>query len=685
MSVARKIRDAIGLSDIPCAVQARIGSAKGMWLVDVTDNGMEDWIETFPSQRKWNCDQSHPRHRSLEVHSIPSELKSASLNLQFLPVLENRALDKQLMRQVIGQRLVEDLNSELQDQESSMKNPLLFSAWVDRNAATRQQRVAHGQVPFLGGLPDKDEEVIMFLLRGGFHPMKQKYLQNLTFDLQKRKCDILKTKLNIRIKQSAYMYMVVDFLGVLEEGEVHIGFSTKFKGDDTTGTLLHGIDVLVARSPAHFVSDVQRVKAAFRPELQALKDVVVFSTKGSVPLADKLSGGDYDGDRAWVCWDADIVDNFVNADVPEPPDLSAYLKKDKTTLGDLWKAQGNSASAISEMLERSFEFNTRRNFLGSCTNYKERLCYHTGRVDDEASIILSKLLSDLVDQAKQGFTFTQEDWNLLVKDVLQQRPFFEDPAYKKESWQGRGDPKHIIDYLKFTIAKPTIYRGLAEFQKAIDLGPEKAYFWDTDLAKYYTEFDAMGKRSESSRLLLLVLKDAIKEVHTYWKETAAKDFTERVNLTYEKWCGIQPSFYLKNSKDTATSADASAVSREKGSRAIANSKVVSLLKEPCVDHQQLTRWALLRASTAFKLYGSGQSRFLWQMAGRELQFIKTMTTKGGDAKEGGVEGPPIPVAPQMYAALMTDKKFVRQFSASLDGGSSDYFGEVDSDAEEDDT
>ena len=43
--------------------------------------------------------------------------------------------------------------------------------------------------------------------------------------------------------------------------------------------------------------DQQKVHAVVNPKLSRLKDVIVFSTKGSTPLADILSGGDYDGDK----------------------------------------------------------------------------------------------------------------------------------------------------------------------------------------------------------------------------------------------------------------------------------------------------------------------------------------------------------------------------------------------------
>lgn len=70
------------------------------------------------------------------------------------------------------------------------------------------------------------------MLDAGFDPKKNKFLSDLTFATQRKKCETLKKKLNITVGRSASLYMVVDFLGILEEDEVHLGFSTAFEADD---------------------------------------------------------------------------------------------------------------------------------------------------------------------------------------------------------------------------------------------------------------------------------------------------------------------------------------------------------------------------------------------------------------------------------------------------------------------
>lgn len=203
--------------------------------------------------------------------------------------------------------------------------------------------------------------------------------------------------------------MVVDFLGVLRPDEVHICFSKPFDIDGYSD--LDGLDVLVARNPAHLPSDIQKVKAVFKPELRHLKDVIIFSLKGGVPLANKLSGGDYDGDRAWICWDPDIVDYFQNSatrlgDLLPPSDvLGQFFDRNTTTVGDLIQMYVGG-NCVDQLIEEAFSFGLKRSLIGICTNFKEKFCHQRNYIDDEPSILLGWLLGELADEAKKGIIFT---------------------------------------------------------------------------------------------------------------------------------------------------------------------------------------------------------------------------------------------------------------------------------------
>lgn len=663
-AVARRIRACLGLTTTPSAVQGRLGGAKGMWIVDVSENSDKIWIETYPSQRKWELDWSraHEEHRTLEIKNVASIPKSASFNLQFLPVLEDRALNKTEMRETIGKLLQDNIQDELEGQKRALQSPMQFRQWTHENGSYKNDRLIHGHIPYLGGMPQEDEEVMNCMLDAGFDPKSNALLNEIAYAMQKRKCETLMKKLNIRVGRSAYLYMVVDFEGVLEENEVHIGFSTAFDADENwSKTMVQGTDVLVARSPAHFTSDIQKVKAVFKPELSDLTDVIIFSSKGNVPLADKLSGGDYDGDLAWICWDSRIVNNFENAEVQDPTDLSQYMTKDKETFTNILSRHPNALGkaslrkTVSEMILKSFKFNLSKSMLGICTNYKERLCYKRNNVCDETAKMLSTLLGQLVDQAKQGIQFTAEDFQQLKRDF--NLPIHvDDPYYKKEHWVLRDIPLHIIDYLKFKVAQPTIANELKAFHTA--LNQKGSTHWDQDLSLFYKDYVGQAEpQNDSMGHLLDHLRDDIQAVATQWDSLSSGSigFPERVTRTYELWQDIQPHKEIVGGYPT-------------------NEVKVGRL----VIGGEISHWALLKASMAFWMFCNSNNsrkyrmkpRFVWQMACRQLCCIKAMMTNSKGMP--GAAGAPTVTLPEMYAALRPDSKFIKQRKARMQGEGSQF-------------
>lgn len=674
--VATRIKACLGLTVTPSAVQGRLGSAKGMWIVDVDETSDKIWIETFPSQRKWDLDwmEAHNDHLTLEIRNYASMPRSASFNLQFLPVLEDRAKDKTLMRTTVGNILENNLQEELDGQKRALQSSLQYRQWTHENSSQKQDRLIHGHVPYLGGMPQADEELMNCTLDAGFDPRLNAFLKETAYNMQLRKCQALEKKLNTKVGRSAYLYMVVDFWGVLEEDEVHVGFSTAFEADNAwSKTMVHGSDVLVARSPAHFISDVQRVKAVFKPELADLTDVVVFSAKGDVPLADKLSGGDYDGDLAWVCWDSRIVDNFRNAEVQEQPDLSRYMPKDKETFSDLLskhrKPNGKASlgNAVSEMMVKSFGFNLTKSMLGVCTNYKERLCYKNNTVGDDAARMLSTLLSNLVDQAKQGVRFTAEDFDRLRRDFklpLHVNP----PLYKDKSWPLSGPRVHIIDFLKFDIAQRTIARELKAFNAALEEKGSPSNY-DQDLVMFFSEYNGQAdsqSHSKSMSRLLTHLRNDIKAVAEQWKSLGnnkTTPFADVVSEIYTMWQNIRPREEVLNGRT--------------------NTKTVRRL----MLGGEMSHWQLLKASTAFWMFcNSGNRvkygtapRFVWQMACRQLCHLKAMAV--AERSSPGAAGAIMTVMAHMYAAFRPDTKFIKQREAKLEGEGSQFSQGFDSDVE----
>lgn len=518
-----------------------------------------------------------------------------------------------------------------------MEDRLLFRLWAQENTGSRHRE---GPLPYVGGLPQRNEDQMDVLLDAGFEPRRLKFLSELSLKSQREKCEETKKRMNILIGCSTSAFMVVDFLGILEENEIHLGFSSSFK-DEQTGfceTFIHGMDVLVARSPAHFPSDIQRVKAVFKPEFGSLKDVVIFPQKGSTALAEKLSGGDYDGDKAWICWHQDIVTNFENAAVPLGPDLvkEGFLSKQTKTYRDLCHQYGDQAG--SKFFEQSLLFNMKPKLLGTCTNFKEKWCYQRGSIGSEEAVRLSTLLSNLVDQSKQGTEFSHSDWTRFYRPLLGGLPVPPMPAYKSDSFKGAKPFKHIIDYLKFGVLIPVVSEELARLHNFGD-GNEPPVHWDPDLAKLANIWVEIKDKHPRLAPVLLQLDTDLEGIYQQWLvQDPDISFKSKVAELHSRFLSLQPP------KPTGTLGE--------------------LLLRGSLPGDYST-WSLLKASTLFKkFYKKGP--FVWWVAGRQLCVLKCMRNKEAHM---GVSNDHLPmvVCPEMYVALRADGKYIRSRTSTKGG------------------
>lgn len=692
MAMAKRVADHLKLDFVPSAFQARCGSAKGLWIREPDKPDGDDdaiWIETYPSQRKWDCDFADIDHRTFEVNGYAKPLKSADVNPQFIVILCARATDKQRMRRAISALVEAWLEQEMGSQRAAMEDPVELMRWIHANFAQgyRADR-ARGSVDFVAGLPRDEAETLNFLLSAGFHPLRLRFLWKMCYRLAERRAERLKSELKIRIPQSTYAYMAIDFSGILRPGEVHFMLSAQSQSNigSSGDEWLDEMEILVARSPAHFASDVQRVRVVYRRELAIHRDVILFPSTGDHPLADMLSGGDYDGDTAWICWDQEIVQNFENARVPDREDLEqlGYIRKDKTFFFDYLqgRARVDLDRACARWLASGFEFNMQEAMLGICTSHKEYFCYHDGHVESERAVFLSSLLSDLVDQAKQGIVFKKEDWDRLRSEKkLNAYSHLGRPAYLTEQRPPcRTQQPHILDHLKFGVIKSKVEHELTEFDKFLKENGE-SHDYDPDLTEQAGKLDCEDchcpqhgcsvhhcfkpcpkpcssscpeyclkecPQLRSHRRQCPKLTDVREQltrdlelVLAKWHESVGGSisYDDKILMIHEHWKAIQP---LQVGEDHP-----------------AFHKGMAWAKP--------AEWSLLKASMAFKLWyrSAGNVRFAWSMAGRELAQIKSqkLWAKGIDAASPGIVTLTMPV----YASMRPDKGSNPSFVAVRQG------------------
>jgi len=328
--------------------------------------------------------------------------------------------------------------------------------------------------------------------------------------------------------------------------------------------------------------------------------VIVFSVKGNPSLASKLSGGDYDGDKAWICWEPAIVQCFDNTELPECPDLvkKGYLTKVSTKYVDLVSDQPHPTSYF---LKRSFEFNMEENLLGKCTKFKESFCYKESIRSREA-IWLSTLLSHLVDQAKTGVVFTEDRWQAFVGTVVKQNPA--PPPYWRNELVPK--PRHIIDRLK-CVANDTVEQTLKDLHEKLPT----AKYWDGDLVVHYEAAKAEAKSSRQWKSMLENLENDLKAVKDVWSRHFApngkeSDLVSRLSAVvtecYDLYCAIRPA---------------------------EDSELTRISLQAWKPKSEYSPFELLKASTIFamesKIY---VSKFVWYMAGKQLAYIKASGSPG---------------------------------------------------------
>jgi len=156
---------------------------------------------------------------------------------------------------------------------------------------------------------------LLDMIKSGHNPKTEVYMKML---LEKVQLSQLKKLVSLKVpfyNPDANLYStslvgVPDPTGTLDEGEVFI--SMNFKATNKgSGTLSEYI--IVSRYPMGLRGDIRKLKLKSSAEkLEAFVgdrngSVIFFSTKGTLPAADMMGGGDYDGDTFLIIYGNNIV------------------------------------------------------------------------------------------------------------------------------------------------------------------------------------------------------------------------------------------------------------------------------------------------------------------------------------------------------------------------------------------
>ncbi|KAI8977037.1 RNA dependent RNA polymerase-domain-containing protein [Mycotypha africana] len=268
--------------------------------------------------------------------------------------------------------------------------------WAQPNA---HKGSFYARINKYSGFPCGLHESVIRLLDAGFD-LSNAYVATRVTMIFRQIIQAITIKYKIEIAQSCTVTCIPDPTGTLNEGEIFLQLSSRRK-DEKTGVRAGQVlgDVIVTRNPCGHKSDIQKVKAVDCTALRMYTDIAVFSIKGSTSLASQLSGGDYDGDIVFCCWDERIVKPFKSSPVPpEPSRVREAFDKDESTVGGEVSAWNNPEEAIqNNFISVAIPDGT----LGIYENWRTVLAERTS-LDNPDVVYLAHMCAKLVDAPKQG-------------------------------------------------------------------------------------------------------------------------------------------------------------------------------------------------------------------------------------------------------------------------------------------
>ncbi|CUS10551.1 unnamed protein product [Tuber aestivum] len=639
--VMQEIRKILDLDETPTAVQARLGGAKGVWMVDTSIDWSSDEIsiQVTESQLKYkgDADDQDWARMTLDILHISHEPRPTTINIQLIPILENRGVPFQALKELAEEHLEEDLDELFK----VIDKPVELRKWIYDRGGVGAGRISYKGIQATGSMPSTKHEMAILLLESGFLVRSCRVLMDHVRGMIDQYCEDLKEKLHIRIPHSTTLLCVADPTGTLREGEVSLRFSAGFLDPKTLrrNQVITG-DILVARNPAHIPSDIQKVKAVdiqsyHSLALRELQDVIVFSTQGDQSLASLLSGGDYDGDKPWVCWEERLVKPFTNSPMSyDEVDamVAPWFEKSPEKVAGLNPGQ---PGFFGRFLRIGLQSSFRDSFLGQCTSIWERRCYETNDIADSEALKLAKLCSLLVDAPKQGMSLKPKK----IEEIRRKFAGAPIPAYKEKGSRVRVGATHIVDRL-LLVADTKVNEKQQAFHD--DIGKSEGRR-DGDIVELFVREHELAEKDETSALWITLRHltkqlTLLKQDWTDWvlnKRSGPDEFKAGVPNFLQRYRGIMPP--AEQAWDPV---------------------VARWIKE---GGASFTPWSILRASAAYWCW-AGDRALVWYMAGNEICWIKCQKVSMRDSELG-----PRTMLDEMYAPLITSRKFISAMREGADG------------------
>ena len=323
-----------------------------------------DMIYLRKSQLKYVLEPQDDFQQTFELLQYSKDRGPASLNRQYIQVLEFLGIKSEVFLALLEESIKYTIYSLIASPEVA-----LTTLNYGKNFGIERE--------------------LSNLLLAGFD-FSEPYVRFKTINLIKSRIAKLKEKANITVKKSRYLLMIADPSNTLKPNEVFVQIS-----DKSIGVIIG--DLIATRTPCHYPSDIRIFKSVNNELLHNIFDCIVFSTQGIVSPASLLSGGDYDGDLAWVCWD-DRLTSIRQYPPPSSVKDDSSVKKDPSvdiTVGSL------TPQLLESQMISHFVTQITKNKLAELTITHNKWAESRG-INHPITLRLAGLCSLAVDAPKSG-------------------------------------------------------------------------------------------------------------------------------------------------------------------------------------------------------------------------------------------------------------------------------------------
>ncbi|KAN0061910.1 hypothetical protein ACQY0O_005905 [Thecaphora frezii] len=596
-TLLKAMSDRLGYDVIPSAIQARVAGAKGVWFMqagstaELHGSRSPRSLIVRSSQKKLDLadfDRTDLSHRVVDLLTPARATIPSTLSRQIILVMSHGGVPTEVFKRLQREQLliIVDRFSDWTEEDDDNDVRMRLAKAIDEYGLVEQdknkrsmlasERRAQGLLSRAEASDDFDaDETEGFfsvegrhiwtqkpvhaptcaheLLLNGFHPASNVMLAGLIQGVAKQSMERILKKFACPVDKSGEAMCIPDPVGVLEDGEIQFRFSRELLDLDTKLPTTHVPegDALVTRHPCLVPTDIRKVRAVVRPELSAYRDVIIFSTKGKRPLADLLSGGDYDGDLIRCFWDPRIVEPFCNAlekYADCPFDVDQVFDRQTDSVAAFVDKHGakprhdRDVALITQLMQPIFV----PQFKGMYGKLHLVAAYVHG-CDSPEAVEMAHKFNQCMDAPKTGMKLKGSVLNADQKKFDQRLPEWDDKDdglddYRKQhpfELEERGPPRSIakrdqrhkqecvLDVL-YTAGKREVNRLKEELTKRIGTGPPRE---DKALSRPWTE-----EIEHKQRLSYDVRKALIDHVDTMVR--SLKETNAQIAREIDKKCQV---------------------------------------------------------------------------------------------------------------------------------------------------